>query len=231
MQMKDVSVLGRAAALLVLLLALAGCQKRVSHTSTGEKVYGDISLLTETLYEAVEGKNGIGRGAKVNYRNMHFDRQGRLTETVHYWKHQVIQREVFSFGDDGRLTGGEVYGGDGALLGSYSYRFDENGRVAEQELVSKEGRILWKNVFRYDGEGRPVEQTTYDTDGAMLGRTLTTYDAGGRPAATETFASDGSADRRLEHTYESFDDNGNWIRRVDRSKGAVVSLMDREMVH
>ena len=215
----------------VLLLSLPGCSERVSHTSSGEKVYGDITLLSEHLYEAVEGKNGIGRGKKINYRNMYFDGDGRLNETVHYWKHQVMQREVFSFDADGRLSGGEVYGFEGAMLGNYTYAHDADGRISEQTLTAKDSKLLWRNTFRYDADGNLAELTTFDADGSITARTLTKYDGKGFPTSTETFGPDNTPDKVLTHTYETFDKKGNWLRRINHRDGKVVWLIEREITY
>lgn len=216
---------------LALLLSLPGCSGRVGRTSSGEKVYGDITLLSEHLYEAVEGKNGIGRGNKVNYRNMYFGKDGLPEETVHYWKHQVMQREVFSSDTDGRLSGGEVYGFEGAMLGNYAYAHDEEGRISEQTLTAKDGKVLWRNTFRYDADGNLTELTTFDADGSITARTVTQHDGKGFPTSTETFGPDNTPDKLLTHTYETFDKKGNWLRRINHRDGKVVSLIEREITY
>ncbi len=216
---------------LLLVTLLSGCEQRVSHSSTGEKVYGGITLLTESLYEAVEGKNGLGRGAKVNYQNMRYDAQGLLVETEHYWKHQVMQRELFSYDAEGRLAGGEVYGFEGALLGNYSYTLGPDGRPTEQVLTSKEGKVLWKSNFTYDAQGNLMERITYDTDGSVMGSTKVSFNEKGFPMATESFGTNSTPDRKLTHTYEGEDSEGNWIRRINYSDGKVVSLVEREIIY
>lgn len=224
---------GNALALIIAIMAVMfpGCTKRVSHNSTGEKVFGNITLLTENLYEAVEGRNGIGRGNKVNYKNMYFSKEGKLNETVHYWKHQVMQREVFTYDEQGVLNGGEVYGFEGAKVGTYSYGFGDDGRVSEQVLTSKDGKVLWKSSFRYDDDGNLAELTTFDADGNITARTVTTYNAQGFPISTETFGPDNRPDKLLTHTYETFDKEGNWLRRINYRDGKVTSLIDREIVY
>lgn len=212
-----------------LCLLMVSCDRRVSETGTGERIYGNVSLLTESLYEAVEGENGIGRGEKINYRNMNFDSEGRLTETVHYWKHQVMQRELFTFGADGKLEGGEVYGFEGALLGNYEIGLNELGKMVEQRLIAKDGKTLWRNTFAYDNNGNRTEHATYDTDGNLTGRTLTVYDVDGLLLSTETKGSDNSTAKKLTHDHENFDSNGNWLRRIDRNNGKVVSMIEREI--
>jgi len=218
-----------------MVTLLSGCDKRIGHTSSGEKVYGNITLLTESLYEAVEGQNGIGRGAKVNYRNMYYDKDGKLTETVHYWKHQVMQREIFSYAADGRLDGGEVYGFEGAMLGNYSYTYGQNGRVAEQVLTAKDGKVLWKNTYVYDADGNVAELTTFDPDGTVTARTETAYDAQGFPTETKTYGPDNRPDNRPDkvtaHTYEPTDRKGNWLKRINRRDGRAVSLHEREITY
>jgi hypothetical protein len=216
---------------LLALTLLSGCDRRIGHTSSGEKVYGNITLLTESLYEAVEGQNGIGRGDKVNYRNMYYDKDGRLTETVHYWKHQVMQREIFSYAADGRLDGGEVYGFEGAMLGNYSYTYGEDGRVAEQVLTAKDGKVLWRNTYLYDADGNLAELTTHDADGSITARTVTTFDAQGFPTETKTFGPDNRPDKVTAHTYEPTDRKGNWLKRINRRDGKAVSLHEREITY
>lgn len=216
---------------LLVLTVLSGCDKRMSYTNTGEKVYGNITLLTETLYEAEEGQSGIGRGKKINYRNMYFDQEGKLTETVHYWKHQVMQREIFSYAADGRLGGGEVYGFEGAMLGNYTYAYGVDGRVAEQLLTAKDGKVLWKNTYVYDADGNVAELTTIDADGTVTARTETAYDAQGFPIETKTFGHENRLVKVTNHTYDSTDKHGNWIRRINMKEGKVASLIEREITY
>lgn len=95
----------------------------------------------------------------------------------------------------------------------YRYKYDDKGRLVESVAYWNDGRLGWRTVRTF-GEGR-VETLSYNADGKLSDKYVETLDARGN--VVETSYLDVKTDavkRRYSYAYDSFDAQGNWVKRT-----------------
>ncbi len=166
----------------------------------------------------------------------HYDKDGNETAEVNYtqvmerekMREAVLDKTVWQYDKDGNKTKEQYLEGDSAVIRTAYFSYDGNGNMAER--VNSENGFKLKTTYKYDVRGNQVEETQFDVTGKIITRIATVYEEKGN-ISEQTFF---DKDNRLQtHTVFSFtyDQHGNWIRKVQTNNNRVVAITDREVTY
>ncbi len=127
-----------------------------------------------------------------------YDQGHRRTRGLHYNAERVINRNLFIFDVEGRLTRERF---------ERNYRYDVNGG---QVLRSDWFDLGYEVTIQYDNRGRIREKRVVDLRGVTQGRSVFRYDEHGNQNEERIFTADGRPTARKIYRYE-YDAVGNWI--------------------
>jgi hypothetical protein len=113
----------------------------------------------------------------------------------------------------GPPTVGQRPKSDPGYSNKYRYKYDDKGRQVERSMYWNDGRLGGRTVRGYkDGQ---VETLTYSDDGELVDKRVETLDAKGNAVETSYFDVKSDTVRtRYSYTYDSFDAQGNWVKRT-----------------
>lgn len=101
----------------------------------------------------------------------------------------------------------------------YEYKYDEKGRLIESLGYANNGELNGKTVFAYDGN--KIEKSSYNKEGKLASKTIDVVDEKGNLIEKTFVRSDSKMpDTIYTFTYESFDEKGNWTKRIAFGKEA-----------
>lgn len=95
----------------------------------------------------------------------------------------------------------------------YEYKYDEKGRLIESLGYANNGELNGKTVFVYNGN--KIEESSYNREGKLTSKTIDLIDEKGNVIEWTYLHSDSKfPDTKYTYTYESFDEKGNWTKRI-----------------
>ena len=191
-------------ALMLSLLAIAGCTKKV--VKNEEERPEDKRFYCDYCegYRQLKGKVEHIAITKWNVK----DYYGSIIK-------ENIEIETFNyrFNEQGQvLENPEWIEPEGCIeiVGKNIYKYDSNGKIIERTCYDEyRGAISEKDIYTYDANGNLTEKASYGSDGLLSERE--SFDSNGNTIETLWFDYDGSLTRR---TY-SYDTNGNLIKESD----------------
>ena len=165
-----------------------------------------------------------------------YDKDGNETAEINYT--QVLEREkmrdavldktVWQHDKDGNITKEQYLEGDSGVIRTTYFTYDANGHISER--VNSENGFKLKTTYKYDIKGNVVEETQYDAAGKIVTRIMTTYDERGNSTEQSFYDKDSRLQTHTVFTL-TYDQQGNWIRKVQSNNNRVVAITDREIVY
>jgi hypothetical protein len=95
----------------------------------------------------------------------------------------------------------------------FKYLFDREGRVTEANYRLADGELSSRSLTMYDGD--KIETQNFNAKGELISKVVQTFDENGR-LSEASFQTPGppAADYKVMYKYETFDQQGNWTRRI-----------------
>ncbi len=103
--------------------------------------------------------------------------------------------------------------GDGTPGRRESVAYDRHGRAVEMSVYASDGKLDHRWHYGYDREGRRTSEISYYADGSFRSKEICKYNDRGNEYKLAVYRPDGSLSAKWAYTY-SYDDVGNWTRRV-----------------
>lgn len=94
----------------------------------------------------------------------------------------------------------------------YEYKYDDKGRLQETVRYRNNGEITGKIVYSYNGN--KIEESSFDNDGKLTFKTVKVFDNKSNLIEKTYSRPNNSSDSNYTYKYESFDEKGNWTKRV-----------------
>jgi TonB family protein len=132
-----------------------------------------------------------GGSPYVKYKATYND-SGKVEETYHKPKGDLIDKMVYSYGPDRRLIQKRVEKARDSPASKAVFSYDDKGRIVEKLSTNIKDGDGMKVVYSYYESQGKLEYVGYDLKGTQLSRTIQKYDKRGRLIEEEFFQSPGS---------------------------------------
>lgn len=230
----------RAASAVLALSAVSCSEPEAENTLASMNLHGPVETVATSAYMAVERDGSIEKGEPADYAGMNglyrFSENGYLEYAESYSGGDLSSWCDYYYDADDRLERIEChsvfFNGDTAVsvewLNATDYisrTYDEKGAQVAENSYSRSGNRSVERVaalhdtvtidIRYR-RGRPVEERRLSTDYAVLSEY--DYDSKGNESAVVKYM-DGQKVSDVRMKYDSWDENGNWLRRVRYEAG------------
>jgi len=226
----------KSKALLMLIIAGFSFASLAQNSTDWENdaLKGKVKSVKSTDYIAILKKNGddvvidkgkaISCGKKTKIERVEtYNTEGKRT----YGKSQAVSS------DDSWLYS--------SVAGTKTYKYNKDGSLTNQDWQTPNYYYTWKT----GSQGSCLERNTY-VDGQIKTDIISQYDANGKPVAESSstqnivykyddngnltaknvFDRDGKIVCQCTYQYE-FDNNGNWIKRIERFFSSPVKITER----
>ncbi len=165
-----------------------------------------------------------------------YDKDGNETAEINYTQEMereklrdaVLNKTIWQHDKDGNATKEQYLEGDSAIIRTAYFTYDGNGNVAER--INSENGFKLKTTYKYDGNGNPVEETQFDAGGKTITKITTVYDEKGSALEQTYLDKDNRLQTHIVFTI-TYDQQGNWIRKVQTNNNKVVMITDREITY
>lgn len=175
--------------------------------------YSDGSLTSKHLFKydtkgnLVEKMEQLGIPAQGDTYN--YDNNGNMVESFCINLNSEVRcgKSVYKYDTDGNMISRYNYGSDNRLFSKSIYNYDNDGRIIEENNLSTDDRVFYSIKNKYDNDGNLME---------------TTFKNG----SDESNASIKHTER---FTYDSFDENENWIKKLTYKENIPVEITERDI--
>lgn len=192
---------------------LVGCTGKTMNVLNNEQLKGHVRSV-ESRYYPIAGQPPFMQSDSLeNYNRYDFDEKGALTDAwcetrgrnrtlLSSWEcaNGKAVREVCRDKDNGEV----VY------LTMLEYN-DEGRLVEERKAVGKDTTY---SLYEYDADGKKTAVKELDKYGGKLWSQALKYDKNGLAVETYIESEDMHRGRAQTIKYDSFDNNGNWVKRT-----------------
>lgn len=185
-----------------------------------------------------------------------YDGAGKLTEKNRYQSDGRLDLKwLYGYDHRNNLQRENSYRGDSSLYAEWKYNYNANGRLGQKELnfpgvpvldtkwtyqyngngyLAAENQygpgdsLMSKEKYRYDKNGAVTEEIKYNAEGKIITKRVYKYnDRGDRIAYTNTRPGQHIL---TEWVYRyTYDQTGNWIRKIVLENGAPKTIVEREI--
>lgn len=108
---------------------------------------------------------------------------------------------------------------DNRYSNKYEYKYDTDNKIKELLNYRNTGELDTRTTYIYNGN--KITETIYDSQGKVSWKTTETYDdKGNLIEAVYDNTSSKRPDSKYTYTYDSFDEKGNWTKRIITGKEA-----------
>lgn len=235
---------------LVVILGFVSCNSNAGFdpfTKNNHNLRDKVKSITETTYELKGGSRVPKRKAEIASAIYHFNALGKLDTMINRSADGTVFIQTCKYTSSGAIKSVQ-YGGFNAKL-----TFDENGNLAHIAVVDSIGEEVYYYNYTYNSngivsafaesnagsEGRSIENQ-YSDNGSLVGymeyngtsdETKYTCDSIGNIILAEIYEYDTEP---LELSYKDnyeykYDNNRNWISKIRRHKGKLVSETVRQI--
>lgn len=165
---------------------------------------------------------------------------------------ELIEKTLYKSNGKGQCTEETIYKADNSMLVEYSYHYNRNGTLSEMKIdVPKNSVIsLARYEYIYNKAGQRIGQKNYDRESNKLTQTYE-YKYDNKGNRIEHLITNHTGDFTFKWTYKyndknlqvamerhfnggslceyqyTFDEKGNWTRKVELEKGKVVFVEER----
>ncbi len=217
-------------------MGMAGKPKSVKITvyEAVEKLGDALPLETvmeERLYDfTVDGQQQTmvmyNSDGDVVFSIIHYFEDGRCIETSAFHYGKLVDTRTFESGTKKSYVW-KLTASDGTVTTLHTERGENKMTTVEKDAA---GNAVSKGETTYDCNGNIIEYSAYDAEGELAYRTLSTFDDDSREI-TKKMWHGGVDSGEYSYSYETFDDNGNWTKRIDRLNGEIESVTMREITY
>lgn len=214
----------------VMMFSCAG--KKVRSDLANEDFHGKVKRITEILYTVNEKFGQLQKDELEEKRVYSFDEQGKATAATtsdRLSDADYATRSIYKFGSDGKLTGCvSTFGRENKPLSTIDYKYDAKGRMVEDDVnYGSAGDYIIVTKYSFDDKGLCTEKKTYDRYGSTFRVTKLKYNE--KELLSESGYLDGGTQVRVTYTYDNFDNEGNWRKRVRIFNDKPQVIAEREI--
>ena len=120
---------------------------------------------------------------------------------------------------------------DKSFGSKYTYEYDKMGKVAKMcQYTASETQVDNCTSYKYDKNGRISEIEIYNSNNSLSRRSVITYDEKGNEKEIKYYDGKGTFLEERSYTYK-FDNNGNWIERIESINQFPKSFLEREITY
>lgn len=123
----------------------------------------------------------------------------------------------------------DIITGEGGVRFTYTFRYDENCDLLQFNKMEPDLRLGKKYIFTYAGKNKLIGCRLYDGNDQLLKEATYTYDATEKETGYIIYGPDHTVLVKCLFTYESFDQKGNWQKRIKYKGGKVVAVTVRRI--
>lgn len=199
-------------------------------TSYGKTPYNSTISKYEKNGNQIEVKYYNKDGIEILFNTYLYDEYGNMTEEkrfVHFNGALSFSNHLnYKYDNQGNQIEWSSYDSSGNLTSKVKSKYDKN-KIIEEEYSDGE-----KRIYIYDDRGNQIEMTR-DLNNFGLGfvKFFYTYDKYGNKIREEQSQSNNEDYKvwNFANTYEYvYDENGNWIKKVEFIRGKAESIIERE---
>lgn len=172
--------------------------------------YGKLQMKFLYVYD--------NKGAKIAYNS--YSPTGELNDSY-----------LYKNDDKGRMIEEVWIKKDKSFGSKYTYEYDKMGKVAKMcQYTASEKQVDNCTSYKYDKNGRISEIEIYNSNNSLSRRSVITYDEKGNEKEIKYYDGKGTFLEERSYTYK-FDNNGNWIERIESINQFPKSLLEREITY
>lgn len=256
--LKDMNLFGKVKTFKITPYKLVDYFGKITKGDKQEFWRGDVVIVfDEHGYKAENNTyNKVGNlSQKVIYK--YDDKGKRLSRDLYNAYGKLQMKFLYVYDNKGAKTAYNSYSPTGELNDSYLYKNDDKGRMIEEVWIKKDKSFGSKYTYEYDKMGKLAKMCQYTASETQVDNcTSYKYDKNGRISEIEIYNSNNSLSRRSVITYDEkgnekeikyydgkgtfleersytykFDNNGNWIERIESINQFPKSFLEREITY
>lgn len=81
---------------------------------------------------------------------------------------KIRQRTMYTLDDEGRQSGGVVYGPKGQPVSRFQFVRDAMGNIVEHRDYTVKGEVIQRRIYRLSSDGKVLGIDTYDKSGTLV---------------------------------------------------------------
>lgn len=158
-----------------------------------------------------------------------YDNKGNLVNKDFYKEGLLLNSMLYKYDNKGNLAEEKDYNSNDELYRSISFIYDQNGNLTEKKAFKGDGSLSWKRSYEYNKSGNLVQKIEYESNGSFDDVFIYTYDDS-QNMIEENWQSysEGKPHKKYTEKY-SFDEYGNWFRKIKSINGAPTHIIEREI--
>jgi len=153
-----------------------------------------------------------------------YDQAGNLVEKSWYVNEQLTTKWVCKYNVRGNIIENSEFV-NGLLQSSEFNSYNDKGQLTESK-VFKNSQLDIRKVYEYNKKEDLRMEWWYDTSGKQIHRRNYDYDKMRRMISTFTWDSDS---RLLDKIHWAFDNEGNWVQRIEYERHVPVFTVKRSI--
>lgn len=207
----------------------------------------DEKILKQSLY--VENGGDAWYGAYI----YEYDDKGEMTKIESYNSDGELDWGYKYEYDDGKKIKGKRYNSDGELELLFKYDYNSDGEMTKEENYDSDGELegvskfeyiddeemiklynsdgKLEGVVKYNGKGQRLKQENYNSDGEFELTYTCEYSDDGKVLKQKFYDSYGELQQVDKYEYPKFDNEDNWIEKVEYRGDEIVSIIKREITY
>ena len=237
--LKDMNLFGKVKTFKITPYKLVDYFGKITKGDKQEFWRGDVVIVfDEHGYKAENNTyNKVGNlSQKVIYK--YDDKGKRLSRDLYNAYGKLQMKFLYVYDNKGAKTAYNSYSPTGELNDSYLYKNDDKGRMIEEVWIKKDKSFGSKYTYEYDKMGKVAkmcqytasEIEIYNSNNSLSRRSVITYDEKGNEKEIKYYDGKGTFLEERSYTYK-FDNNGNWIERIESINQFPKSFLEREITY
>jgi len=160
-----------------------------------------------------------------------YDINGNLVEKIRYNSNgKFEEKSKYTYDDkDIKMDGIWImYNSDGGIELKTVYKYDDRGNEIEINLYQTDGSITEKHKQNFDDNGNIIESISFYPNGNIYSKDTYEFDNNGNQIEMNSYNSN-SENVKNDTTEYEYDENENWIKKIDYENKIVSTIYIREI--
>lgn len=165
----------------------------------------------------------------------HYNEKGRKVKrkSIYLLNHKdtlLTSHRYYTYNTAGRLAVRRDYKitkKDSSFMAKRTFRYDRKRNKQKELLYNGKDSVSNTLTYRYDDFGNPLEKKGYTSDDKLLFTYKNTFDKAGHKIEVEYSDRRGNS-HSVRYKYK-FDEQGNWVRRLEYNNGQPEYIAKRKI--